>query len=113
MTIILIVIFTVNFNHSFNIPQILHKKKSLIKITIFIEFPFKDFPCGSQHNYTVLLLQWLWLKPWLGNFHVPQVWSLMKVTLQTGKAPGSAQVPSRWVQTCYRPSTQSVTLENV
>ena len=32
-----------------------------------------DFPCGSQHNYSALLLQWLWLDPWPGNFHMPQV----------------------------------------
>ena len=33
----------------------------------------KDFLCGSQHYYVALLLQWLWLDPWLRNFHIPQV----------------------------------------
>jgi len=32
-----------------------------------------DFSCGSQHSYLAVLLQWLWLNPWIGGFHMLQV----------------------------------------
>ena len=32
-----------------------------------------DFSCGLSHNSSVLLLQCLWLDPWLGNFHMLQL----------------------------------------
>ena len=39
----------------------------------FKVFHSGDFPCGSQHSYLALFLQWLWLNPQLGNFHMRTV----------------------------------------